>query len=227
MAEEREKTKLTVVKNGKEDIKEMNKPTPEETIQFKKDFDDAAKEFQEARWEVSEKGKFGANDVGMFILEFMDKFAFWTKTGWMGMIKMNEELRKALTLADENAGLCFDYQTLEFCAYMLANPGKIGLQSALEFEKIADKYSKIGIVIGQKIEEARAKLKEVQYLQERWAAAEQGFYLADLEPIKEEKPEESPDNTINVDLSEEKTDAKVIEMKVKKEELDPSEDGGK
>jgi len=178
-----EKTKLTIVKDDKEEVKEVNKPTPEETAQFKAEFDEAVKTFNEAKWEISEKGNFGANDVGLFLLDFMKRFAFWSKMGWMGMLKINDELAKAMALSDASTGLCLDYQALEFTAYMLASPGATGYDSCVEFDKIAEKYSKIGIVVGQKIEEARARLKDVQYLQERWAASEQGFYLADLEPI--------------------------------------------
>jgi hypothetical protein len=193
---EKEKTKLTIVKDDKEEVKEINKPTPEEVVQFKEEFDNAVKNFNEAKWEISEKGKFGANDVAIFLMDFMDRFAFWTKTGWMGLIKMDEEIKKELTLVDENNGLKFGYQALEFCAYMLSSPGGIGMKSAIEFEKIADKYSKIGVVIGQQVEDARAQLKNAQYLQEKWAAAEQGFYLADLEP-KEELKEEIKEVDVN------------------------------
>jgi len=190
--EEKEKTKVTVVKDDKESEKNMNKPSEEEKVQFKEEFEEALKEFNDEKWEISEKGEFGANDVAMFIRQFMEKYAFWTKNGWMGMIKLEEELKKALLGVDEKTGLQFAYQPLEFCAYMLSNPGNIGLKAAKEFEKIADKYSKIGIVIGEQLEEARKKLEHVQYLQEKWAAAEQGFYLADLEKLKDEEKEENP-----------------------------------
>ena len=104
----------------------------------------------------------------------------------MGIIKMKEELDKFIKEVTNDKGLALDYQSLEFCAFMLYNTGGVGIDAAIEFEKIADKYSKLMIVVGQKVEEAREKLKAVQYLQEKWAAAAQGFYLADLEP-KDEK----------------------------------------
>lgn len=185
-----EKTKLTVVKDEKEEVKEFNKPTPEEVAQFKQDFEDAMKKFHETRWEISDKGNYAANDVAFFISDFMKRFAFWSKNGWMGMIKMDEELKHAASLANEETGLTFDYQTLEFCAYMLSNPGGVGYELALEMEKIADKFSKIGIVIGEKVEDARKQLKDIQYLQEKWAAGEQGFYLSELEPKAEEENHE-------------------------------------
>jgi hypothetical protein len=126
----------------------------------------------------------------------------------MGMIKMDEEVKKAMAAANETTGFCLDYQALEFCAYMLSSPGCVGLQAALEFEKIADQYSKIGIVVGTKVEEAREKLKKVQYLQEKWAASEQGFFIADLEP----KAEEAPEAEATVTEPEAESEGKVIVM---------------
>jgi hypothetical protein len=202
----KKESKLQVVKD--EDKKEKNKPTPEEVAQFKEDFDKAMKEFAETKWEISEPGNFSANDIGLFLLDFMKKYVLWSKTQWMGIIKMTEELKKAMTAASDIKGLALDYQALEFCGFILTNPGGTGSDLAFEFEKIAEKYSKLMVTVGQKIEIARAVLKNVQYLQEKWAASEQGFYLADLEPQKEES----------------KVEGKVVELKVTKEKVeDPPE----
>jgi len=197
MADEQEKntTTVTVVKDGVEEKKEMPKPTPEEVEQFKLEFDTAAKNFEDLRWEITEKGDFAANDVALFLKDFMARFGFWTKTGWMGMIKMDEELKKAMLLVDEDNGLRFSYQALEFLAYMLTNPGGISIESAYEFEKIADKYSKIALVVGTQVENARKELRRIQYLQEKWASGCQGFFLADLEP--ELKSDEKLSTQIN------------------------------
>lgn len=207
----KETTKLTVVKDEekpeKVSVENEKKPTPEEIEQYKSEFQEALKIFTEERWAISDKGNFAANDVGLFIEDFMKRFAFWSKNGWMGMIKMAEVLRQAMLAATDEKGLEFDYQALEFCAYMLSNPGSVGLDAALEFEKIADKFSKIGMVVGEKLEDAREKLKNVQYLQEKWAAAEQGFYLADLEksaPEKEDEPISAGGNTVEIDLTKDK-----------------------
>lgn len=201
----KKKSKLEVVKekeSGKEDLAEnTNKPSPEETQQFKDEFDAAMKEFAETKFQISDASQFAANDTVMFLLDYMQKYALWSKTGWMGIIKMHDVLQEEIKKDNETSGLCLDYQALEFCGYMLMNPGAVGYEKAIEFEKIADKYSQIMVSVGKKVEEARAKLKKVQYLQEKWAAAEQGFYLADLEP-KEEKSEEDSDK-----------EGTVIEMK--------------
>jgi len=201
-----ETQKLTIVKDGVEETKEIKKPTPEEIEQYKNEFETAVKAFQEKRWDLSEKGAFASNDVALFIQDFMKRFAFWTKNGWMGMIKMNEELQKAMKLVTDETCFSLDYQALEFCAYMLASPGSVGLDAAIEFEKIAEKYAKYGVVIGQRIEEARADLKNVQYLQEKYAASEQGFYIADLEPKMEAVTEDELANP------ESETEGKVIVM---------------
>jgi len=210
--EEKNTTTVTVVKDGVEEKKQMPKPTPEEVAQFKLEFETAVKGFDDLKWEITEKGDFAANDVAIFLRDFMARFGFWTKTGWMGMIKMDEELKKAMLVVDDNTALQFNYQALEFLAYMLTNPGGIGVEIAYEFEKIADKYSKLALVVGTQVENARKELKRIQYLQEKWGAASQGFYLADLEPelSKEEAPGKDPlqeeipkieGNTIEIDAT--------------------------
>jgi hypothetical protein len=198
--EEKEKTLLTVVKDGEETKKEINKPTPIEVEEYKNDFSTSLKKFENHRWRISEPGQFGINDVGIYLLEFMDKYAFWSKTEWMGMIKMEDEIKKAMTMSDPSVGIILNYQALEFCAFMLANPGGTGIKLAKEFEAQADKYSKLGMLIGSQIEAARKKLQNIQYLQEKWAAAAQGFYLAELETKPEESKSDAEENVINVDL---------------------------
>jgi len=178
--EELQESPLEVVKkqpaldNPEEEKKKG--PSPEEIEEYKNAFSIALKAFDEKRWVISEQGIFAANDVGLYLLDFLKKYAFWSKTEWMGIIKMEDEIKKGMGGADANTPLQFTYQALEFCAFMLANPGGTGIELAKEFEAQAEKYAKIGIVVGTKIEEARKELKELQYLQERWASAEQGFY---------------------------------------------------
>ena len=183
--EELTESPLTVVKEGEKKEEKKKGPSSEEIEQYKNDFSSALTTFENKRWAVSEEGNFAVNDVGLYLLEFLKKYAFWSKTEWMGMIKMEEEIQKAMALGDANTPLQFSYQALEFCAFMLSNPGGTGIELAKAFEAQAEKYSKIGIVVGTKIEEARNELKELQYLQERWAAGEQGFYY-EREPVKEE-----------------------------------------
>ena len=85
---------------------------------------------------------------------------------------------------------------------MLANPGGTGLALAKEFEAQADKYAKIGIVVGTQIEQARKDLKNIQILQDTYLASEQGFYYS-VEP-EPEQPVIDPSTAIIVNLDEEK-----------------------
>ena len=194
-------TKLEVVKDDVKVEKPLNKPTPEEIEQFKKDFQDAIEEFDDRKWEISDPGNFPANDVGIYLLNFMKKFAFWSKSEWMGMIKMEEEIKKAIVGANEETGFELKYQALEFCAYMLANPGGTGLKLAKEFEAQADKYAKIGIVVGTKIEEAREQLKDIQFLQDRYAAGEQGFYY-EKEPTEGMPEDAKPIEDVTAEIKD-------------------------
>lgn len=215
MGQEEKESKLEVVKGMEipKDVKEKlvettNKPTPEEIEKFKKDFQDAVTAFDDKKWVLSDPGSFPANDVAMYLISYMEKFAFWSKTEWMGMIKMEEEIKKAQAIANEETGLELGYQALEFCAYMLANPGGTGIELAKEFEAQAEKYSKIGVVVGTHIEAARNELEEMQFLQNRYAASEQGFFY-------EKEPEEITEEDI-IDVSNEVQSE--LEKKEEKEE---------
>lgn len=167
------------------DPKEEQKPTPEDVEKYKNEFSTTLKDFENRRWQISEPGKFGINDVGIYLLDFMKKYAFWSKTEWMGLIKMEDEIKKAMSMSDPSVGITLSYQALEFCSYMLTNPGGTGIKLAKEFEAQADKYAKIGMVVGSQIEDARNKLTELQELQEKWGRAAQ--LLADEELIKGNK----------------------------------------
>jgi len=211
-SKEKPKAKLQVIKNEEfsEDKREISneeetnrkKPSQEEIAQYKDDFEKALKEFMDMRFLISEPNQFSSNETALFLIDYLKKYALWTKTGWMGIIKMHEILNQELNKDNEKTGLCLDYQSLEFCGYMLMNPGATGYDKALEFEKIADKYSQIMIKVGQKIDEAREILKKVQYLQDKWSAAEQGYYLAELEP-KDENPKDEQGEDKNPENNEE------------------------
>lgn len=179
------------VKETKENIKETTeKPTLEDVEKYKNDFSNALKSFENQRWQISEPGKFGINDVGLYLMDFMKKYAFWSKTEWMGLIKMEDEIKKAMSVSDPSIGIALSYQALEFCSYMLTNPGGTGIKLAKEFEAQADKYAKIGMVVGSQIEDARKKLGELQELQEKWGRAEQLFADEDLVKGNKEKTED-------------------------------------
>ncbi len=199
MDKKEEKSPLTIVKDEEQlpitkNKEEKKKPTQEEIDQYQKDFSDSVKNFENFKWQISEPGQFGINDVGIYLLDFMNKYAFWSKTEWMGLIKMEDEVKKAMSMSDPSIGIALSYQALEFCAYMLSNPGGTGLKLAKEFETQADKYSKIGMVVGSQIEDARKQLKEIQYKQNRWACAEQGGYIEDYLKEQEELNKKGKEN---------------------------------
>lgn len=81
------------------------------------------------------------------------------------------------------------YQTIEFINYSLMNPGGIVLQSALDFEQEGEQFIPLIELVGTKLNEARNELKRIQFLQDKYAAMQQGFYLEIEQPAA---PEELP-----------------------------------
>ena len=61
--------------------------------------------------------------------------------------------------------------------YAITNPGGTGIASAKEVEKVADFYANVIEMTGKVLEKARVELKDVQWLGDKAAAMQQGFYL--------------------------------------------------
>jgi hypothetical protein len=168
-----------------------NKPSEEEIEEAKTRFEEASKDFSIKSWDIGTPEK--SDEFIEFIDDFMKNRIFWKQNGWMGVIKMSEEFEHAKNFikAFPDQPIKFGYQAMEFLFYSLQNPGGIGLQAALDFQSQNEVYAEVFDAIGEQLNDARKELKEVQFLQEQYAAMQQGFYLeAEDGPLEEEVPEE-------------------------------------
>ena len=164
-----------------------NKPTEEEVEEAKTRFEEASKDFSVKSWNVGSPEK--AQEFIAFIDDFMRNRIFWKQNGWMGVIKMNEELDDAKKFIAENKNqpLKLGYQAMEFLFYSFQNPGGIGLQAALDFQSQNEIYAEVFDAVGEQLNDARRELKDVQFMQEQYAAMQQGFYLeAEPAPVEED-----------------------------------------
>lgn len=182
-----------IEEEAKEELKNPENKLPKPTLEEKKvayeEFAKAVSDFNNKTFEIGTPERM--REVADYLLSFLEKRVFWTKQGWLGVLKLNQEIKET---RDKAVGIPFTlgYQALEFTFFALTNVGGIGLQSAIDMEKEATLFVEITDLIGKQLEEARTELKEVQFLQEKWAAYEQGFYY-EKEPKPEEvKPEEEP-----------------------------------
>ena len=153
----------------------INKPSDAEVKQAAVDFEQAKKDFEAKKFAIGTPEQ--AKGIYVFIIEFMEKHVYWTKNGWMGVLRMHEELTESHK--NYKNGDCFGigYQALEFMFYAITNPGGTGLASAKEVEKVADFYGSVIEMTGKVLEESRLELKDVQWLGDKAAAMQQGFYL--------------------------------------------------
>ena len=163
-----------------------NKPSEEEIKAAEKEFNDITKNFNETLFKIGEPEEF--DEIMNFLLVFIEKHVYWTKQGWMGVIKLYEELTTTKKNKKPDTYFTLGYQALEFVFYVLSNPGGNGLKSAKEIEKYADIYAKLYEYTGLQLEEGRKILKEIQYAQDKYNAMQQGFYYEreDGLEIKEE-----------------------------------------
>jgi hypothetical protein len=170
--------------------KKGKKPTPEEVKEARKEFEDRASSFNETQWTIGTEED--SLEYIVFLKEFLRESFHWKQNEWMGLIKMDEELTVVEgKLERGDVGLLqFGYQALEFLYYALTNPGGTGLESAKLFEKKAEKFNEILTKVADSLDEARKELKEIQFLQEKWATYESGFYLEREDGVEEPEKEE-------------------------------------
>ena len=153
----------------------INKPSDAEVEQAAKEFEQAKKDFEAKKFDIGTEEQ--ANDIYDFIIDFMENHVYWTKNGWMGVLRMHEELIKNRKDKKDNECFAIGYQALEFMFYAITNPGGTGIASAKEVEKVADFYAAVIELTGKVLELSRVELKDVQWLGDKAAAMQQGFYL--------------------------------------------------
>lgn len=179
-----------------------NKPTEEEIKAAGEEFEYASKIFPTKMWEIGDEKQGRA--FCDYLKHYVRNRLFWTKNGWMGVVKLNEELQAAENLLNGKEPLKIGYQALEFVYYSLMNPGGVGLQAAEDFESESENYLPLMEAVSISLEKARNMIKEIQFLQDKYAAMQQGFYL-ELEPalLPEDINEMQNIQTQEIDLSSE------------------------
>ena len=187
----------TIAELVKDPSLNINKPSDAEVAEAQKEFEKAAQNFTIKQYSISKPEN--AQEFTDYIRHFIENRFLWQKEAWMGTIKLSEELDAAegLFKADNTKGLQFGYQALEFVFYALSNPAGIGLAQAKGFEEENEMFIKVASACGEQLEGARAALKEIEFLQQKWGAMAQGFYL-EVEPEEEEElpdgVEEAPED---------------------------------
>lgn len=180
----------------------INKPSEEEILAAQEEFQSRAQKFQVKGWDI------GDSEIAETHIEYLNHFiehrAYWVKQGWMGLIKMKEEIdaTKATFSVEKGDKLRLTYQPLVFTYHMLSSPGGVGHASAVNFEEEAEQYGKLFADVEIAFKLSQEELKEIQFLQEKWAAYSQGFYYEKDEVLEEPPVGGVLDDSIEVDLRE-------------------------
>jgi len=175
-----EEIELKNIKEAQEKLAELskdgsiNKPSDKEVKKAAKEFKKAKDAFETKKFEIGTAEV--AKEIYNFMLDFMEHHVFWTKNGWMGVIRMHAELIE-MQKSKKEEPFAIGYQALEFMLFALTNPGGFGLKSAQMIDKVQDFYIDLVEMVGKKVEETREELKEIQWLGDKAAAMQQGFYL--------------------------------------------------
>ena len=161
----------------------LNKPSDKEVKQAAAKFEKAKSDFESKKFKIGTLKQ--ADDIYDFILDFMENHVYWTKNGWMGVLKMHEELTANKKAKKPKEYFSVGYQALEFMFYAISNPGGTGLKSAKAVEKVAEFYGNVIEMTGKVLEKAREELKDIQWLGDKAASMAQGFYLEKEDGTKE------------------------------------------
>jgi len=174
-----------------------NKPSQEEIDQAEKEYNEAAQTFAITEYEIGTIKE--ANDIYKFFNDYLKNHVFWTKNGWMGVIKLNDEVEaKYKEFKTNKTPFTLGYQALEFTMFMLSNPGGIGLKSAKAIELMSELYIFVMEEVSAQLEGARLKLKDIQFMYDKWVSMQQGFYLEKEDGVEQIEPTEPPlEETIN------------------------------
>jgi hypothetical protein len=184
-----------------------NKPTDEEIKLAGEEFENTAKDFPKKLWDIGTIDQ--ARNFSDYLQHFVRNRLFWTKNGWMGVVKLEEELQAATLLLNGKEPLRIGYQALNFTYYSLMNPGGVGLDSAKDFESESDNYLPLIEAVSLALEKANNELKDIQFLQDKYAAMQQGFYYereVEIEGLDEELSESFDETDQTLDTESLKTE---------------------
>lgn len=173
---------------GQEDI--QNKPSEEEISNAKKEFEDAVDQFNNGLWKVSTEED--ADRLSSYLVHFVYNRIFWYKDGWQGVLKFRDEINETREKIKngELKILELSWQALEFIFHSLSNPGGIGLESAQRMKDENDDYVFTMEKVGESLQQARDKMNEIQFLQDKWATMQQGLYLEKEDGVAQDENEQ-------------------------------------
>ena len=108
---------INSVEQAKEELKKIDpegklpKPTPEEIKEAYETFAKAVSDFNNKKYEIGTPERM--REIADYLLGFLEKRVFWTKQGWMGVIRLNQDIQET---RDKAVGSPFSlsYQALEF-----------------------------------------------------------------------------------------------------------------
>lgn len=200
------------------EIKKQDKPSKKEIEVVKKEFENAKIKWETTLWEIGtiEKGQKYID----YLKQYINNRFLWTQNAWMGVIKLETELYATEIVFKKNASKPpkIGYQALEFIFFAFQNSGGIGIQSAKDFEAENELYSEMFDFIGKSLEKARKKLENINFLKDKYAAFQQGYYY-EKEPTDEEMEGSYWDKKLNkyIKPGESEYDIKIFMKKIKEE----------
>ena len=135
--EELEFARINLRKNFNERFSKWAVMEPEDAdddfiAQAKKDLEDAVEDQKKKTYNIGDAADGIALKTAEFLKEWNEKFNYWEKGSWRGLIRFNVVISEIIEKlkADDKMNLDIDYQTLIFLYNSMMNPSGIGLDTA-------------------------------------------------------------------------------------------------
>ena len=190
MTPEQRKEMIKAFNKNMEGFAHLEEEEPDEQYKLdcKKAFEDEVKLVRETKFKIA--GKERALEVAKFLKEYNEKFVYWERMAWRGVIMFNEVINKEIESQEKEASdLELDYGALTFLYSSMMNPNGRGLESAKMMEILetvpegqeeneeAVTYSAILEKLGKHVDWLKAEDKKINILQQVWASAESGLKM--------------------------------------------------
>lgn len=173
-----------------------NKPTQEEIEQYEADLKAACDEYQQMPPFVV-----GEGEEGLTLLEtalfYNNEVYTWKGDEWQGVIRFNEMFTEQLKEFHAGTRTKFemDVVVVQWLYYILTNMTGKGLDDAIVIDGMLDEFRLLAERVSEFHEEVKDINEQLRFLQDRVAAAYQGFYYR-KDGIENEPQEESCDDCV-------------------------------
>lgn len=166
------------VESPSDDEARFPKPTEEEIKEYEEALKEAYEEYEKMPDYTLCQGP-RALEVAKMSIEYNNNLYNWKNDEWKGVIMYNTTMSPIIQeLTNGNVdSFTIDKNNLQWLYYILTNVSGRGLEAAVSFSDHEDVFVELVESVCEAMEKFKDVVENLRFLQDRVAAAYQGFYL--------------------------------------------------